>query len=289
MHGFFVISGYLITISFTRSASVGAFSMHRALRILPGLLVVLLMMRVAWYIFDRFQPILHNGPLWTLSWEAVCYACVALLGVLGILQKRNFPVFFVCAWTIYLTNVSGDSEAVQIVAPMLMLFMGGAFIAIMEDSINVPKMAAISLPVLFILFVPGMFTPTAEAIRSLGFAHGAPLSDWQVHEIPYLMTLPFAVIYVGKYIPSSIAIKHDLSYGIYIYGWPVATVIGYVFYNNVSPIRNPYLDFAIVLPVTLLFAIFSWFCVEKPALSFKRYLVGRAPAYQTTDQKAGGV
>ena len=39
---FFVISGYLITLSFERTRSTAAFVVNRALRLLPGLAVVVL-------------------------------------------------------------------------------------------------------------------------------------------------------------------------------------------------------------------------------------------------------
>ena len=41
---FFIISGYLITMSFTRSRSILSFVINRALRILPALAVVLLVL-----------------------------------------------------------------------------------------------------------------------------------------------------------------------------------------------------------------------------------------------------
>ena len=276
VHGFFIVSGYLITGSFLRSPSVGTFTAHRALRVLPGLVVVLLVMQLAWLACDRFPLILHNGPLWTLSWEGVCYAAVAFFGALRLLDKRSVPILFATAWIVYLSNASSSNEAVSIVVPMLMLFLGGGFIAVMEDQISVPKLAALSAPVLAVLFIPGLFQPIADGLRSLGFAHGTPLSNWQIHEIPYLLTLPFVVVFAGRYGPVIKDFKTDISYGVYIYGWPTAVVLGYVSYKHFTPITNPLLHFAIVIPLVLVLAFASWFGIERPALSLKRRIDKRA-------------
>src|SRR3954464_3664915 len=106
---FFVISGYLITRSFERSRSTWSFVRARALRIMPGLIVVLIAVAFvlgplvtsiplhdyftssAPYryvitqasfsghaelpgVFDR-NPVAHaNDSLWTLRYEVACYA-----------------------------------------------------------------------------------------------------------------------------------------------------------------------------------------------------------------------
>ncbi len=276
VHGFFIVSGYLITKSFARSPSVGLFVGHRALRVLPGLAVVLLVMHLAWLACDRFPFILHNGPLWTLSWEGVCYGAVACFGALGLLNERSAPALFATAWIVYLSNASSSTEAMSIVVPMLMLFLGGGFIAIMEHKISVYKLAAFSAPVLALLFIPGLFQPIVVGLRGLGFAHGTSLSDWQIHEIPYLLTLPFMVVFAGRYAPVIKDFKTDISYGVYIYGWPTAVVVGYVSYKHFTPITNPLLHFAIVIPLVLVLAFASWFGIERPALSLKRRIDKRA-------------
>jgi peptidoglycan/LPS O-acetylase OafA/YrhL len=57
----------------------------------------------------------------------------------------------------------------------------------------------------------------------------------------------------------------DLSYGLYIYGWPVEQAIVWL---NGGAMSSRAL-FAIALPVTAVFAFLSWHLVEKRALRFK--------------------
>lgn len=84
VHGFFVISGYLICRSYVRSTSVAAFFINRILRIVPGLAIAMIVTKVAASWCEGFEhnpvPYIANGPVWTLTWEVVCYFGLAVLG-----------------------------------------------------------------------------------------------------------------------------------------------------------------------------------------------------------------
>ncbi len=121
---FFIISGYLITMSFTRSRSILSFVMNRALRILPAHAVVLLVLtfvagpllsvepmsiyfrspetygfflvNLSLYDYWGYLPGVFphtpvpgavNGSLWTLNHEVACYALILVLGSVGLLNK----------------------------------------------------------------------------------------------------------------------------------------------------------------------------------------------------------
>ena len=117
---FFAISGYFITQSFDRRASVAGFLRARALRLFPALLGVLLVSVLAgallttatmadygpdalgyvWRNLGLFRPQYPlagvfadnpngdavNGSLWTLQYEVRCYLAVLLLGVTRLLR-----------------------------------------------------------------------------------------------------------------------------------------------------------------------------------------------------------
>lgn len=59
--------------------------------------------------------------------------------------------------------------------------------------------------------------------------------------------------------------KTDLSYGIYLYGWPVQQLLLKYFPNAFSPLTL----FAAALPLTCACAYASWHLVEKPFLKLK--------------------
>jgi peptidoglycan/LPS O-acetylase OafA/YrhL len=136
--GFFVLSGFLIVRSYTRSASTWRYLWHRALRILPGFWVCLLVSAAVLlplaqliqfgtlsgfpltgdqsalgYVLHNAslhlgqfhvrgllngQPV--NGSLHTLFYEALCYIGVALLGVAVARSRLRWAVLgaAVAAW-----------------------------------------------------------------------------------------------------------------------------------------------------------------------------------------------
>ena len=128
--GFFAISGFLITWSWFRHPRVRDYFAARGLRILPGLWICLIItafviapISVAIqggsatkltlsrapieYVVGNSAillvkqdiggtprgipvPGIWDGPLWTLSWEVLCYIAIAGLGVAGLLRRRWF-------------------------------------------------------------------------------------------------------------------------------------------------------------------------------------------------------
>ena len=93
--------------------------------------------------------------------------------------------------------------------------------------------------------------------------------------------LAYAVIVSGALIHNKrLRLRTDLSYGVYVYAWPVQQLLvicGLAFLNPIV--------FAMVATiVTVPLAAFSWFLVEKPAISLKsRFERGeRVPAEEST-------
>ena len=140
---FFSISGYFISQSFHNSLGVIDFGIARILRIYPGLLTVLVLTvfclgpifttsDLVTYFSDR-QTLLYiprnlilwrpqyelpgvfndnaypaaiNGSLWTLIYEAGCYAMVAAVGFFGLaLTRRRFLGFLIAYGFCYLATI----------------------------------------------------------------------------------------------------------------------------------------------------------------------------------------
>jgi peptidoglycan/LPS O-acetylase OafA/YrhL len=126
VHGFFVISGFLITASMLRSATIQEFFYKRLVRLFPGFIVALfisafifapaigvisgkidlgnlkeMLIQSFTYFFRNmfFEtpitgiPLVHqwelNGSLWTLLVDFRTYTAVAILSAIGWLQRRN--------------------------------------------------------------------------------------------------------------------------------------------------------------------------------------------------------
>jgi peptidoglycan/LPS O-acetylase OafA/YrhL len=68
--------------------------------------------------------------------------------------------------------------------------------------------------------------------------------------------------------------KHgDLSYGIYLYGWPIQALVMFYLREYI----NPYSFFFIALPIAFTAAYCSWHLIEKPFLLFKNNKKSAAP------------
>ena len=122
---FFVVAGFLVTMSWLRSPHGSGFAVRRFARIWPGYLMVLILaamvlgpivtsLSLQGYFSDRdtwsylvrssvmtpieytlpgvFEdnpfPATVNGSLWSLRYEVLAYACLLGLGVLGLLRQR---------------------------------------------------------------------------------------------------------------------------------------------------------------------------------------------------------
>jgi peptidoglycan/LPS O-acetylase OafA/YrhL len=276
VHGFFALSGYLICQSYVNSSSLFSFTASRILRIAPAFIFAMLISRFLVKLCDGYQanavPYIANGPIWTLTWEIVCYIALATLGLLGILRTTTIPSFFAAVWLIYLINISSTSITYIVIVPMVLMFLVGAFIFLIEEQINYKKTGIAMIVALVVITNTVFFQKVDAAIRShIVFLWGTPFTFEQVSRIIYLVAFPVVVIYLGKHVRTVFMLKTDISYGVYIYGWPVAQVIAYLSIQQHSQL-NPLLYFALTMLVTIPLAYVSWKVIEKPTLSLKKHL-----------------
>lgn len=273
---FFVISGYLIAQSFDRNPDPLRFVRARCLRIFPGLVVSLTVTAVflctvttlplldylaskdTWLfvlrgavLYSGTDPVLPgvfgglpyhdavNGSLWTLQYEFTMYGAVLTLGVLDLL---SLPVaLFATAITLlmswrYIGGYWGEFGA---------CFAAGSALYLGRDRIKPDAYAALVCVVLIIaaVFVGGLRLVFATA--------GAYL-------IIYLATAPTIKF-------PNFARYGDLSYGIYIFAFPVEQTTVYLLGHDAAW----YSVAAISTPITLGLAWLSWHLIENPALRLK--------------------
>lgn len=297
---FFVVSGLLISMSFERSKSWFKFTMNRALRLLPGLWVcvaVLVLLfgpiATALPLKDYFQSSetigffgnvaflarshsiagvfdglpggdAVNGSLWTLKYEVASYVFGALLLCAGRLKTALTAIVWGAA--MLATPVIGDpldhGGASYHAAWMVWLFRfygAGMLLYLLRDRIPVSSRGALVSLVIVLL---ATFTPAyTEAMATFG---------------------AYALI-AAAFLASSwfkrLTHRGDLSYGVYIYAFPVQQL--FVPVSNETSI--PWLtNVALSLPVTFLLAWLSWHFVERPALSLKNVLGARKTAAQSS-------
>lgn len=290
---FFVISGFLITGSWERSRSVGQYVSSRALRIAPLLFLVILLSTFVmgplvttapgyftdpetWRylinlvllpadglpgVFDgNPYPGVVNGSVWTLRAEVICYLVVLLLGLLPRMpQLIGFGLF--TAGSIVLIAF----EPV-IVASSNVSAAGGTWVYF-------------AIAALVRLLVPrSALRPGIAGIALLAWVVVALVAPSAA--IPLLwLVLPYVVLSVG--LASTPGVRRaarfgDLSYGLYLWAFPVQQLV--VLFFGVLPLA---LDIPLVAVLTALLALGSWHLLEKRALDARLRLPWfREPARQ---------
>lgn len=284
VEGFFALSGFLITMSGSR-LSIGRFLWHRILRIFPAYWVSLLLVAVVFapiiwrtmrglteYPFASPPPtgfiflnallfqnqitigdtltgipaaLMWNGPLYTLPMEFACYLLIAVLMAGRVLTARMVAVLAAAAWGwVQLAQIGALGVYDDRQAKFTLCFLVGSLIYFLRERLLTLKLW-LPLGALVILVV----TYLTWGFHIFGIVAFAYLVLWIAYHLPFRA--------VGR--------RHDFSYGLYIYGWPVqqmaayfgATQLGIVAYILIS------------LAGAAVLAVASWYLIESPALRWK--------------------
>ncbi|PBA31098.1 acyltransferase [Mycobacterium intracellulare] len=292
--GFFVISGFLITSSWIRNPRLREYVAARALRIFPGLWVCLAVVAfviapigvaiqggsaakllastapIEYVLNNAVLNVYHagiagtptgvpwpgvwDGPLWTLIFELMCYIAVALAGLAGLL-KRRWPavaVFVLAVAVAALVSypVNALETLPQMVSRFAVVFAAGAVLRQYQDRIPA-RWSLVALSAVIVI-AAGMLVPNYRVIAAIPLA--------------------YAVVVSGALIKTArLRLRNDLSYGTYIYAWPVQQLLvicGLAF-------LNPFVFAVVAAVATVPLAALSWFLVEKRAMALKSRLQGR--------------
>ena len=302
---FFVISGFLIANSWQHSKTAWDYLKKRILRIYPGYIAAVLSTVFVFGLLgahgsaaylhsiplkklflDIFRlhnivplptfaqnpvPENLNGSLWSIAIEFECYLLLMAIGWLGFLRQRKWTLALFTLGVLlnigFLYSVPGLHQiSAHIPAGMggklrlVTCFLSGTTMYLYRDKIRLsPLLFGISLAVLILTAVTTGFTVALMIFGAYGlfyvaFSPKVKLNAW------------------GK--------KADLSYGIYLYGWPIQQLT--IFYLGRS--LHPYLLTLIVLPLSCLCAAVSWYCVESPFLRLKNIDSRKKPGVGATTE-----
>ena len=285
--GFFILSGLLITRSYLKLNSFPRFTWHRVLRIMPGFWVCLLVTAVvfapvaalltgrsavsafteqpsAWsYLYSNAallitqydiagllpnnpNPQVFNGSLWTLTIEALCYALIGLLGVTAVLRRARWgvPALAAALWVLTLLQEAGIEVLIgDDTLRLVVAFLVGATAWLYADQILMKGwLVVLAAAVLLVSIV------TLDNYRLLGIVPAA-----------------YILVWLGACLPWNRSLRRDLSYGIYIYHWPVFQLMAA---TSLVTLPVPAFILTGALVIALL-ALASWQAVEHPALRQK--------------------
>jgi peptidoglycan/LPS O-acetylase OafA/YrhL len=293
---FLAVSGFLVTRSWETSSTTQAFLLKRVLRVFPGFCALMALQAFvlaplasrspfvgySWrqlgllafevvdlvgYGFpygglltpfpDNPLPFEMNGSLWTVRYEFLCYLLIAVAWrvfrrrawllaaafatVLTILATGWLP-----PWHWVLTAAFGD------ITPwprLLAYFLAGALFYRLRGRIpHDPRLAL--LAAVMLATVAATWSPGLKIAMPIG---GVYLLFWVAYH-PRLVLLPGLDL-------------GDLSYGTYLYGFPIQQSV----MMWISPVwsMDPYRLAAISAGLSLVAGAISWHAVEKPFLTLK--------------------
>lgn len=289
---FFALSGFLVTGSALRLRSTPTFLAHRSLRIFPALIVETMLAAViigplltllplaayfeapqfaryfgnivgaVWYVLPGVfagNPVPHivNVNLWTLPSEFYCYLLMAAAMLTRLVYNRALLTTLFVAAT------------------------AGLVIAQAATGMSSPHGPFPMHVVVYYFFVGVMFYQWKDRIpASVELFVGAVVLAYATLFFPALtyvtpVFLVYAVVAFGL-IPLPkfrLLASGDYSYGVYLYGFPIAQALVAVFPETF--IGRPWVLIPVALVLTLVFAAGSWHLIEKHALAAKRLLPAR--------------
>ena len=298
VHSFFIVSGFLIFMSYERSSSLKSYFTKRFKRIAPGYITVILLAFIflsfistlslvdyftsseSWqYLLANLSTLgfVHltlpgvftenyntsvNGALWTIKVEVMFYLSVPLIAYfyhwLG--TTKTLITVFLLSLLYYYTMAS---LAEQLQNPLfivlqrqlpgqMMLFTSGALLYYHHKTFLKYK---------HLIFVFAVIGYLIEKYIPFYPLYAISLSIIVI----YLATAIFYLGHIAKY--------GDLSYGIYIWHFPlIQTFIALHFFD-----KAPVLAFTVLTLIVLFVSCISWHIIEKPFLSKKSHYIKENP------------
>jgi peptidoglycan/LPS O-acetylase OafA/YrhL len=278
---FFAMSGFLVAQSWHADPHVLRFAAKRLLRIWPGLAVAVVLcavvlgplvttlplpdyfadpsfgqyfdnLRFSWRdqlplrFEGSFLPTSVNGSLWTIPLELQCYGLLGLLGVAGLLRWPWLILGLVLTAASLFGIAAPRGQALIVVGFGLFFFSGTA--------IHAFKLLEAGRRVWWVL-------AACWALAGAALTVDRPL-------LALWLVVPVTVLAVGN--ASTPYLRRagrfgDLSYGTYIYAFPVQQTLIWLFKDRLSWTAV----FALTVATTLALAFASWHLVEKRALRLK--------------------
>lgn len=291
VHVFFVLSGLLVTASLARAETMWDFIAARALRVFPGLAICAVLCALVlgplltilpagtyltspapyFYVLQTAGLVTGNAPLpgvfdanpvageinipvWTLKYEVICYLALAGLALAGVFRSwyaTAFALASVIAGGVLAHAANSGLDGMESNAALAALgrlglcFTLGVTAYVLKDHMRVG--------------------PVAVALSGIAYASslGTPLELLTLATLNAALALAVAGASFGML--AELTRTTDLSYGTYIYGWPVMQLL-----LSLNPGLGQTELFFLTLALLIPLAYLSWRLVERPALGFKR-------------------
>lgn len=280
---FFLISGFLISMSYAKNQDLKTYIKNRILRIYPGLYVNIFIGIVILYVFvdlnfdfDFFKWLLTqisflqfynleasrafgtgeiNAPLWTISIELVFYAVLPLIFLIDKKIKRILPCIFLISIIFFIYNSSSDrnlfiNKLINVsLVPYLFVFLIGFYFYSYFDFFH--KYLKDKFFIYFATYIIG---------RICYYYFNNIFLDILVNYFIFsFLVFSFAFSFKGL---DNFLRGNDFTYGIYIYHMFFVNI-----FVQIGEGGSIYVVYVAILSMCC--AIISWFFVEKPCLNLK--------------------
>lgn len=293
--GFFSVSGYLVTGSRLRTG-LRSFAWRRFLRIYPGYWVCLAftafaaaqiggVARGGW---DPINATVHvlsgllmvgtlplstaslqgapldgswNGSLWSLPYEVMCYVAVGVAFTIGWVRRTHWLVVFAFVATTAGSLVvvpAVDHGFLRNLLVVIPFFLAGAVFHFHQDRIALTGRGAL------VALVVLLFAALVGRAESLA---GLPTT--------------YLLLWLSGVLPAwtrNWGHRADLSYGAYLYGFPMQQLLVVAGAQRLGAIAFVALSLAVTAPLACL----SWFLVERPAMLLRNRTRREAPDIRLT-------
>ena len=295
---FFVLSGYLVTISWQRASSVSDFAWKRARRIFPALIACVLLctfvlgpllttLPILGYlqnaqtweylvtatayeirfalpqVFDTLPSAsIINGSLWSLPYEIHCYIALAAIGVLPItLRWKLCVIVLLLSLALWVRPLSPPADAFKSAFAMD-LYANKLGLHFAVGALLASWRDSIGQRYSWLW------------VGALPFAACLLLDHSSFKVAVYVVTSSLVLIAAGlhaPWLPKLPESMGDWSYGLYLWAYPVQQLIVYVFGVGHLDLAS----YVILSTITaMVCAAASWFLVEKRFLSIRNAPTG---------------
>ncbi len=198
-----------------------------------------------------------NGSLWTIPVEVFCYFGVALFGTMRLLkQKQLILLLTIVLFAFYFHFLPNQNNQILNLLPQFLInsdyfrlclyFLVGVIYFLFQEQIIFNKILFLVATSIYLMSFKTQFFAFANFIA-----------------LPYIL---FYIAFKIKFL-ERFGDKFDLSYGIYIYAFPIQQLIMNYGHQNLSV----FLFFLLAYPLIILISFLSFYFIEKPCLKLKYY------------------
>lgn len=294
---FFALSGFLVVASALRSHNIKVFFVNRAARILPALSMEITLSalllgplvtttslwqyfsdpqfvryfgNIAGFVTYELPGVFLNNPwpgtvnanLWTLPPEFWCYFLMLGMMLSGLLLHQKWITVAIVGSVIIATALD---------------ILDHKYFSVKEDTTHF----TVWYIVMMFLIGTAFYINSNRIILNFWLALGSATGYYVLTLFDFFgalsgVLLTYCAVYIGmmSFPAFDRRQKDDISYGIYLYGFPLTQAVIYFLMPHIGLLPT-WLLFMIILPIsfglTIIFATLSWKNIEKPALQLRRY------------------